>query len=99
MGRHSYAPVVRFVAAIDTQAWTESGPCTGCVCYGPGATIDSVVVVIRRLLAEHARDMQRRRERGEELPQALEETEAERMVREGHAQGVALAQAFDTGRL
>ena len=67
--------------------------------YGPGATIDSVVVAMGRLLAEHARDMQRRRERGEELPQALEETEAERMVREGHAQGVALAQAFDAGRL
>ncbi|CAI8030402.1 hypothetical protein GBAR_LOCUS17249 [Geodia barretti] len=52
-----------------------------------------------RLFVEHARDVQRRREREEELPEALEETEAERMVREVDAQVAEASKAFDADRL
>ncbi len=45
------------------------------------SSTDSVVVAMRRLFAEHARDVQRGRDREEELPQAMDETEAERMIR------------------
>ena len=54
---------------------------------------------MRRLFVEHARDLQRRREREEELPEAPEETEAERMVREVDAQVAATSQTFDVDRL
>ena len=58
-----------------------------------------MVVALRRLFVEHARDLQRRREREEELPEAPEETEAERMVREVDAQVAATSQTFDVDRL
>ena len=54
---------------------------------------------MHRLFVEHARDLQRRREREEELPEAPEETEAERMVREVDAQVAAASQTFDVDRL
>ena len=54
---------------------------------------------MRRLFVEHARDVQRRREREEELPESLEETDAERMVREVDAQVAEASQAFDADRL
>ena len=63
------------------------------------SSTDSVVVAMRRLFVEHARDVQRRREREEELPESLEETRAERMVREVDAQVAAASQAFDADRL
>ena len=50
---------------------------------------------MRRIFVEHARDAQRRREREEELPESLEETDAERMVREMDVQVAAETQAFD----
>ena len=64
----------------------------------PSAT-DSVVVAMRRLFVEHARDVQRRREREEELHEAPEETEADRMVREVDAQVAAASQTFDADHL
>ena len=63
------------------------------------SSTDSVVVAMRRLFVEHARDVQRRREREEELPEQLEETEAELMVREGDARVAAANETFDLERL
>ena len=63
------------------------------------SSTDSVVVAMRRLLVEHARDVQRRREREEELPESLEETLAEQMVREGDDRVAKTSQAFDRQRL
>ena len=63
------------------------------------SSTDSVVVAMRRLFVEHARDVQRRREREEELPEAPEETGAQRMVREVDAQVAAASQTFDADRL
>jgi hypothetical protein len=63
------------------------------------SSTDSVVVAMRRLFVEHARDVQRRRGREEELPETLKETEAERMVREIDAQVAEAAEAFDADRL
>jgi phenylpropionate dioxygenase-like ring-hydroxylating dioxygenase large terminal subunit len=63
------------------------------------SSTDSVVVAMRRLFVEHARDVQLRREREEELPESGEETPAERMVREGDARVAAYTKAFDAARL
>ena len=63
------------------------------------SSTDSVVVAMRRLFVEHARDVKRRREQEEELPQLMEETDDERMVREVDAQVAAASQAFDADRL
>jgi hypothetical protein len=63
------------------------------------SSTDSVVVAMRRLFVEHARDVQRRRAREEELPESLEETEAETMVREGDARVAEANAAFDVERL
>ena len=63
------------------------------------SSTDSVVVAMRRLFVEHARDVQRRREREEELPEVLGETEAERMVREGDARVAEASEVFDVDRL
>jgi hypothetical protein len=63
------------------------------------SSTDSVVVAMRRLFAEHARDVQRRREREEELPESMEETLAEQMVREGDARVAETSKAFDARRL
>ena len=54
---------------------------------------------MRRLFVEHNRDVQRRREREEELPERLDETLAEQMVREGDARVAEAAEAFDIERL
>jgi hypothetical protein len=43
--------------------------------------------------------VQRRRAREEELPEVLEETEAERMVREGDRRVAEASAVFDAGRL
>ena len=63
------------------------------------SSTDSVVVAMRRLFVEHARDVQRRREREEEAPESLEETAAERMVREGDTQVTEASESFDAERL
>jgi phenylpropionate dioxygenase-like ring-hydroxylating dioxygenase large terminal subunit len=63
------------------------------------SSTDSVVVAMRRLFVEHARDVQRRRAREEELPESLEDTLAERMVREGDARVAETNKAFDAQRL
>ena len=63
------------------------------------SSTDSVVVAMRRLFVEHARDVQRRREREEELPESPEDTLAERMVREGDALVAQTNDAFDLDRL
>ena len=63
------------------------------------SSTDSVVVAMRRLFAEHARDVQRRREREEEPPESMEETEAERMVLEGDARVADASERFDAERL
>jgi hypothetical protein len=63
------------------------------------SSTDSVVVAMRRLFVEHNRDVIRRREREEELPEVLEETEAERMVREGDLRVAETSAAFDADRL
>lgn len=63
------------------------------------SSTDSVVAAMRRLFVEHARDVQRRREREEELPESREETAAERMVREGDARVAAASEAYDARRL
>lgn len=63
------------------------------------SSTDSVVVAMRRLFVEHVRDVQRRRELEEELPESLEETEVERMVREVDAQVAEASQTFDADRL
>ena len=63
------------------------------------SSTDSVVVAMRRLFVEHARDVQRRRAMEEELPESLDETEAERMVREGDARVAEGSAAFDVERL
>jgi phenylpropionate dioxygenase-like ring-hydroxylating dioxygenase large terminal subunit len=63
------------------------------------SSTDSVVVAMRRLFVEHARDVQRRREREEELPESMEETLAEQMVREGDARVAETSKAFDARRL
>ncbi len=63
------------------------------------SSTDSVVVAMRRLFVEHARDVQRRREREEELPEGSEDTAAERMVREGDARVAETSDAFDGERL
>jgi len=54
---------------------------------------------MRRLFVEHARDVQRRRENEEELPESNEETAAERRVREGDASVAESSEAFDAERL
>lgn len=54
---------------------------------------------MRRLFVEHARDVQRRREREEELPESMEETAAEKMVRESDARVAEASAAFDGERL
>ena len=63
------------------------------------SSTDSVVVAMRRLFVEHARDVQRRRAMEEELPEQLEETEAEIMVREGDARVAADSESFDLAKL
>jgi hypothetical protein len=63
------------------------------------SSTDSVVVAMRRLFVEHARDVQRRRAREEELPETLEETEAERMVREGDLRVAETSAVFNADRL
>ena len=63
------------------------------------SSTDSVVVAMRRLFVEHARDVQRRREREEEAPENLEETEADQMVREGDARVAETSEGYDTERL
>ena len=63
------------------------------------SSTDSVVVAMRRLFVEHARDVQRRREREEELPEQVEETSAEQMVREGDTRVAEVSEAFDEARL
>ncbi len=63
------------------------------------SSTDSVVVAMRRLFVEHARDVQRRRAMEEELPEQLEETEAEIMVREGDARVAADSESFDLTKL
>ena len=63
------------------------------------SSTDSVVVAMRRLFVEHARDVQRRRAREEELPESLEETLAERMVREGDFRVAETNKAIDPQRL
>jgi len=63
------------------------------------SSTDSVVVAMRRLFVEHARDVQRRREREEELPESREETPAEKLVREGDARVAAATEAYDQRRL
>ena len=63
------------------------------------SSTDSAVVAMRRLFVEHSRDVQRRREREEELPEVMEETPDERMVREGDARVAAASDAFDGERL
>ena len=63
------------------------------------SSTDSVVVAMRRLFVEHARDVERRRAREEELPEALEETEAEEMVRQGDARVAEASETFDLERL
>ena len=45
------------------------------------SSTDSVLVAMERMLVAHARDLQRRRDWEEELPESLEETPAERWVR------------------
>jgi hypothetical protein len=59
----------------------------------------SVVVAMRRLFVEHARDVQRRQEREEEAPENMEETEADQMVREGDARVAEASEGFDAARL
>ena len=54
---------------------------------------------MRRLFVEHARDVQRRREREEEVPEQEEETSAEQMVREGDTRVAEVSEAFDEARL
>jgi len=63
------------------------------------SSTDSVVVAMRRLFVEHSRDVQRRREREEEAPESMEETPAERMVREGDARVAEASAAIDGRRL
>lgn len=63
------------------------------------SSTDSVVVAMRRLFVEHARDVQRRREREEELPESMEETPAEKMVREGDARVAVASEPYDARRL
>ena len=63
------------------------------------SSTDSVVVAMRRLFVEHSRDVQRRREREEELPESMEETPAEKLVREGDARVAAASEAYDPRRL
>ena len=63
------------------------------------SSTDSVVVAMRRLFVEHNRDVIRRRAREEELPETLEETVAEIMVREGDAKVAETAEAFNIDRL
>ena len=63
------------------------------------SSTDSVVVAMRRLFVEHARDVQRRREREEERPESMEETAAEQMVREGDARVAEASDSFDAERL
>ena len=63
------------------------------------SSTDSVVVAMRRLFVEHNRDVQRRREREEELPEKVEETLAEQMVREGDAKVAETSGTFDIDRL
>ena len=63
------------------------------------SSTDSVVVAMRRLFVEHNRDVQRRRRREEELPEAMGESEAEQMVREGDLKVAETSGTFDAGRL
>lgn len=63
------------------------------------SSTDSVVVAMRRLFVEHARDVQRRREREEELPESPAETAADLMVRAGDAKVAQTSAAFDAARL
>ena len=57
------------------------------------------MVAMRRLFSEHNRDVIRRREREEELPEILNETLAEQMVREGDVRVAETAEAFDVDKL
>jgi hypothetical protein len=63
------------------------------------SSTDSVVVAMRRLFVEHNRDVIRQREREEALPEVMDETEAERMVREGDVKVASATAAFDADRL
>jgi len=63
------------------------------------SSTDSVVVAMRRLFVEHARDVTRRREREEEAPESMEETVAEQQVRQGDQRVAEDNDAFDVQRL
>ena len=65
------------------------------------SSTDSVVVAMRRLFADHNRDVIRQREREEAMPEVevMEESEAERMVREGDVKVATATEAFDADRL
>ena len=63
------------------------------------SSTDSVVVAMRRLFVEHNRDVQRRRQWEEELPEVMGESEAEQMVREGDLKVAEASGTFDAGRL
>ena len=63
------------------------------------SSTDSVVVAMRRLFVEHNRDVLRRRQREEELPEVIGESKAEQMVREGDLKVAETSGTFDAGRL
>lgn len=63
------------------------------------SSTDSVVVGMRRLFTEHARDVKLRRANEEEAPEAMEETPAEILVREGDARVAEASDVYDAGRL
>ena len=63
------------------------------------SSTDSVVVAMRRLFVEHNRDVLRRRQREEELPEVMGESEAEQMVRENDLKVSEASGTFDAGRL
>ena len=63
------------------------------------SSTDSVVVAMRRLFVDHNRDVIRRREREEARPEVLDESEAERMVREGDIKVAQASATFDADRL
>ena len=63
------------------------------------SSTDSVVVAMRRLFVEHARDVTRRREREEEAPESMEETVADQQVRQGDQLVAEASDAFDVQRL
>ena len=63
------------------------------------SSTDSVVVAMRRLFVEHARDVIRRREGEEEAPESMEETVADQQVRQGDLRVAEDSDAFDVQRL